>query len=123
MLSGLNSIIRNILWVRRIPSFYFFAEANIKGPSMAPLSLSELVIVKCEDFNRQFVDGVGIIHTFLFLKRKINKALIDSCRAEYLLVSYGLSMMLGASLLGVGTDETSLQAGQLVCESPIPYPT
>jgi hypothetical protein len=35
---------------------------------MATLSLSELVIVKCEDFNRQFVDGGGIIHTFLFLK-------------------------------------------------------
>jgi hypothetical protein len=35
---------------------------------MSPLSLSELVIVKREDFNRQFVDGAGIIHTFFFLE-------------------------------------------------------
>jgi hypothetical protein len=66
--SGLNSIIRNILWIGQIPSLDFFDYANIRERSMSPLSLSELVIVKHEDFNRQFVDGAGIIHTFLFLK-------------------------------------------------------
>ena len=35
---------------------------------MSPLVLSELVIVKRVDFNRQFVDGIGIIHIFLNLK-------------------------------------------------------
>jgi hypothetical protein len=35
---------------------------------MSPLVLSELVIVKRMDFNRQFVDGAGIIHIFLYLK-------------------------------------------------------
>jgi hypothetical protein len=39
---------------------------------MAPLSLSEPVIVKCEDFNLQFVDGVGIIHIFLYFKSQQN---------------------------------------------------
>jgi hypothetical protein len=39
---------------------------------MSPLSLSEHVIVKREDFNRQFVDGAGIIHIFLFLKSQQN---------------------------------------------------
>jgi hypothetical protein len=40
---------------------------------MAPHSLSELVIVKCEDFNRQFVDGAGIIHTFLLFQSQTSE--------------------------------------------------
>jgi hypothetical protein len=46
---------------------------------MSPLSLSELVIVKREDFNRQFVDGAGIIHIFLFLKSQQNADQLIYC--------------------------------------------